>query len=127
MRRRGIQGLRGTGVRPSELLGESKEKVMENASGEIAANKWSCWYLSWADAKGWLGGAFITGYGPITARLRARAFGINPGGECLLIELPIEAAPAMEWRNRLLNREEMLIVDPESTSIGEMEKRGQKW
>ena len=103
---------------------EFDERVRELASKEIDGKEWNCYYLSWATEDAWLGGAYVLAYGPITARLRCASFGIIPGGgQCLIARHPDnEPIPSEKYRNRLLTREEILEVDPDSKTLGEWER-----
>lgn len=99
------------------------QRIRELADAEIEAKGWACYYLSWADEDKWLGGAYVYAYGPITARLRCAGMRITPGGQCMIIKLPADyPPPAPEYRNRLLNREELLEIDPDSKSLAEFKK-----
>jgi hypothetical protein len=99
------------------------ERVRQLASDEIGGKQWGWFYLSWADEKGWLGAAYIRAYGPVTARLRCSAMEINPGGQCIILRIPADMTlPPVEYRNRLLNKEEILTFDPDAKSLGEWKK-----
>lgn len=98
-------------------------RIRELANAEIEAKVWACFYLSWAEEKRWLGGAYVYAYGPITARLRCAGMRISPGGQCAIWRLPSDyPVPPDRYRNRLLNKEELLEIDPDSKSIAEFEK-----
>ena len=102
---------------------EFNERVRTLASEEIDGRMWGYYYLSWAEEDNWLGGAYVLAYGPVTARLRCSAMGINPGGECMIIRVPDAwPLPPTEYRNRLLNREELLTIDPNAKTIEELKK-----
>jgi len=103
---------------------ELSEQISKMAGEEIDRKQWSFYYLSWAKDGTWLGGAFAPGYGPITARLRCSAMGIRPeGGECLVVSIPTgQPVPPEEYRDRLLTKEEVLKLYPDSKTIGEFEK-----
>ena len=105
------------------MADEFDKRLVALASEEISRDVWGGFYLSWADEEHWLGGAYVLAYGPITARLRCQTMGINPGGQCLIIKLPdTTPMPLEKYRNRLLTREEILTIDPDSHSITEFEK-----
>jgi len=105
------------------MANEIEYRIRALAMEEVGANDWGWFYLSWADEKEWKGAAYVMGYGPVTARLRCNAFGINPGGQCLVSKLPDDVPPPPEgYSNRLLNLEELRTIDPNVKTLGELRK-----
>ena len=70
---------------------------------ELSGQEHTC-YISFAKDV-FLGGCYVTAYGPITAIEKAHALGINPGGEAMVF-LEEDSIPYHKM-NRLLSREEL--------------------
>lgn len=79
----------------------------------LGINKMKLYYLSFADTKKprgtqWLGCAYVEAESLPHATLHELVrHGCNPGGEVMSIELPIDAPIKQNYRNRLLNEEEL--------------------
>jgi hypothetical protein len=67
------------------------------------------WYLSFATATAFLGGAFVRARGPASAIKEAHTRGINPGGEVAMVQgPPVATGEAPPYPiNKLLSKEEM--------------------
>jgi len=71
-------------------------------------------YLSYASEEGFLGGAYVLGYGPVSATAAARQKGISPGGEVMIFPVPKafeHELPPPAFRERLLSRSEIEALD----------------
>ena len=78
-------------------------------------------WLSFADPnlpKGaqFLGASIIRASHFLEAVKVAHALGINPGGECKGVLVPVEMKIPGKWVERLLNKEECLLFDEEMGS-----------
>lgn len=72
-------------------------------------------YMSFADTdrpKGsqWLGAAYVEAEDLIAAIKKAWALKINPGGQVMSRELPLDAKVLPEYRHRLLTEDELRLV-----------------
>jgi hypothetical protein len=82
------------------------------AEEEKATKKLGWWWLSFSDPKlppgqRFLGVVIVEGHGVASAAIRANELGINPGGGVQSIELKGDRIPAEEFRNRLLDGDEL--------------------
>jgi len=68
-----------------------------------------CYYLSFADDEGWLGGVFVDANNDMAAYFGVTMRGLNPGGEVMI--LGPGPRPDDEFMNRLLSREDMERLD----------------
>lgn len=64
------------------------------------------WYISFC-GEHFLGAVIVFAPGIGTVCLRCSELGINPGGEALGMEIPDGGLPSVEWRERLLSKEEV--------------------
>ncbi len=82
------------------------------------------WYLSFADEGQFLGACLVQAPDALAAPARAHVLGINPGGQCMILEVTeIDKSPfTPEHRNRLLSKEE-LVNKFGGKTIGELEDR----
>lgn len=105
-------------LRPMALLFASLHKgyhaklVDARAAREKAAKDLGWWWLSFVDQElpdghRFLGVAIVEGNGVASASSRAHALGVNPGGSVQAVELTGDGIPSIEWRNRLLNMNEL--------------------
>jgi hypothetical protein len=76
------------------------------------------WYMSFCDGdrpKGeqFLGSLYIRGKSFCGAVSKSHLLGLNPGGEILFVEVPLDVASRVpeEWIGRLLSREELAQQD----------------
>lgn len=68
------------------------------------------WYLSFA-AEVFLGGVIVYAHGLVDARMQLPALGIqSPGGQVFGARLPDDLLPTAEYRNRLLNKTDVLAI-----------------
>ena len=86
--------------------------VDARAESEQAVKEHSWWWLSFVDpqkpdGQRFLGVAIVEGYGVASAAIRARELGVNPGGDVKAVELTGDGIPAPEFRNRLLDINEV--------------------
>ena len=86
--------------------------VDARAQEERAAKQLGWWWLSFSDPKlpegqRFVGVAIVQAYGVASAALRAEELGINPGGDVQSVELKGDGIPADEFRNRLLDVNEL--------------------
>src|SRR5271170_7606093 len=82
-------------------------------------------WCSFADDSrgGFLGGLLVQAHGVVECGIRARSLNANPGGELMAWALPKEAEhllPAMEYRNRLLSKEEVYKIFPDAKPLREL-------
>lgn len=70
------------------------------------------WWLSFADASGFLGACIVSAASIAQAAQVAHRFGCNPGGEVAGRVIPKDVATLIEgkWRQKLLTREECEII-----------------
>lgn len=105
-------------LRPMALLFATLHKshharlVDARAESEQAAQERGWWWLSFVDpekpyGQRFLGVAIVQGYGVASAANRAHELGVNPGGEVKAVELTGDDIPAREFRNRLLDIDEV--------------------
>jgi hypothetical protein len=80
-------------------------------------NPLGCYYLSFADddAGGFLGAAIVEARGPTLAVMRSNSLGINPGGEILVVAVPMPVLP--ELMDRLLNKAEIAAAFGELAEV----------
>lgn len=81
--------------RAKKLLTEESEQSM----------RW--FYLSFADDNGFLGAIYIEARGFVSAVEMTKFLGINPGGEVMGVEVPVEYLPPEDKREILLSKEDM--------------------
>lgn len=98
-----------------------RDRVAMLAAEEAATPK-RLFYLSYASETEFLGAIIIETRGMTTAMMETHALGINPGGECMGIEIPPENYPPKECWNRLLSREEVERYMGPGQYIGEYEE-----
>lgn len=72
------------------------------------------WWLSFVKDDTFAGVAIVRGDGVITASQRAWELDINPGGQ--VAGWPLDVIPPTEWRNRLLSRDEVTLLELELES-----------
>ena len=73
---------------------ERISRFLDALTNEIMGQKWSIWWLSFADPtkpanSQFLGVAIVKALGNAHAMKKARDLGINPGGEIAAYELPL--------------------------------------
>ena len=93
----------------------NEQELLERAIELMAAemkNPFTLWYLSYADDNGFRGGLYIQAFGPSNAALRANLQRLSPGGEVLIIGVPLEQYPDSRYWNRLLTRAEIEAARP---------------
>lgn len=82
-------------------------------------------WLSFADddAGGFLGVVITEAHGPATAAGKCWGLGINPGGQMMAIEIPPDYSPQppIEYRDRLLSKEQIAEFCGDAKSLGELE------
>lgn len=83
----------------------------------MAAKQW--FYLSFADAERFLGACVVEAESAADAPKVARAHGINPGGDVLVIPSP-DGTPGPHPTYRLLSRSELGA----GATLGELRARG---
>lgn len=71
------------------------------------------WWLSFANADGFLGVAIVRAPDFILAPFAARVKGCNPGGQVCGVEVPSDLVVPDRFADRLLNREEAEELDRE--------------
>lgn len=88
------------------------------------------WYLSFVSDAGFLGATIVevagdseTDEASIEAVKRAHQLGVNPGGQVLGFKMPEPCACPLEWRNRLLSRQDLENLGAEPISLAEHERR----
>lgn len=93
---------------------EKLERAMRMVEEEVRTKPRGFWYLSYADADSFRGGAYIEAHGPASAALRANIEKISPGGEVLIFgPLPTDKVPERKFWNRLLTKTELQQADPD--------------
>lgn len=77
------------------------------------------WWVSFAEPGSFLGVALVRAEDLISATQKARALGINPGGEVMGFPLLPEQEPGAEYHDKLLDRAtaEMLASDPTPQAV----------
>jgi hypothetical protein len=78
-------------------------KRRDQLLAEERSNECRWFYLSFADERGFKGSCFVLAPGFASAVERARALGLNPGGEVRGAELLAGNVPPSEMQNRLLS------------------------
>lgn len=99
--------------RPDETLGERCLRAKGARRAALLADerrhtpRWH--FLSFADERGFRGGAIVWSYGFLTAIQRATDLGINPGGEVLCTPIPRRdlVRISSDLRNRLLSEDQI--------------------
>ena len=86
--------------------------VDARAREERSTKELGWWWLSFSDpnlppGQRFLGVVVVEAYGVATASTRAHELGINPGGDVQGVELKGDGIPAAEFRNRLLDVNEL--------------------
>lgn len=72
------------------------------------------YYISFADSTQFLGACHVKADCAKEAVINAHILGINPGGECKIVEVPTELIGRVEkYLNKLMNKEEALRIDNE--------------
>ena len=106
-----------------------KPGEFEKRTQEVLSEEKKCpyqwYYCSFATKKEFLGALIIQAHGVIECSIRARSLGANPGGELMALPVPEpvnEFLPAEQYRNRLLSKEEVLKLWPDSRSLKEHEE-----
>ena len=93
---------------------EKLERAMRMVEEEVRTKPRGFWYLSYADADSFRGGAYIEAHGPASAALRANIEKISPGGEVMIIgPVPADKIPERKFWNRLLTKTELQQADPD--------------
>jgi hypothetical protein len=82
-------------------------------------------YLSFAD-ENFNGAVVIKAHGIGTAVREAHRLGINPGGQVLGVEIPDERLPSEQFRNRLLSKEDILKMWPDSKHLWEFDEENEE-
>jgi hypothetical protein len=101
-------------MRERTLKARMQQKLAEEMN---EPEKWL--YLSFADEK-FNGGVVIKAHGMMDAVTKTHALGINPGGQVISIEVPDEHLPDEKFRNRLLSKEDVLEMWPDSKHLREI-------
>jgi hypothetical protein len=70
------------------------------------------YYISFADDK-FLGAVFIEAPCFQLAPFMAALFGVNPGGEAMIVDLPDRAEIPAKWMNKLMSKEDIKAFDRE--------------
>ena len=65
------------------------------------------YYLSFAIPGTFLGGAIVRAHGFVTAIIKTKELGINPGGQVLGHSIPDSVTVNPEWIDRLLSEQEL--------------------
>jgi len=86
---------------------EDFKKRVNKLLAEERQNPSCLWFLSYADDTGSKGCIFIEAHGMVEAVYLAKHRKLSPGGEVCGTSVPPEHAPAKEWHNRLLTREQL--------------------
>jgi hypothetical protein len=81
----------------------------------------SFWYLSYANASGFLGGVIVRAFGFAHACQRARDLGINPGAEIRGFAIPTSKNPAAKYVDRLLTKAELEECWGKMVKLSELE------
>lgn len=80
------------------------------------------WYLSFAK-NGWLGACIVEADGKMEAVVEAHRRGINPGGQVFCGNLTVIGSAddvPPDFRNRLLNKEDLIMLDKAVGGDGEV-------
>ncbi len=90
----------------AEFAARTREVLAEEA---VSPEQW--WWLSFADASGFLGVAIVRAHGILSAATKARHLGINPGGDVRGYAIPeVERIAKNGIVNRLLSKDEALAL-----------------
>lgn len=79
-------------------------------------------YLSFASEAGFLGGCIVRGDDVVEAVKEAHRLGCNPGGEVLGAPIPDEQMVPEQYRDRLLQKDEIDKVWDDCDTIGNFKK-----
>lgn len=88
--------------------------ILKLAAEEISEQRLRWVLLSFASETAFLGAAVVNALGITHAIFLTKAGGYNPGGSVQCFDIPDEALPLEEYRNRLLSRAECNTLWPGS-------------
>lgn len=91
---------------------------------EIASNPLGWFYCSFADDDGFRGAVVVEAHGLATACQRCYELGCNPGGQLFAVPINPGNEPPVEFRNRLLSKDDVLSIWPDAKTLAEHEKDG---
>jgi len=90
-------------------------------AGKGKMKRW--FWLSFADSERpagqhFIGVALVLAKDPVAAMKTAWTLGINPGGQ--IAAWPLDDAPEERWTNRLLTREDVIAMQGEARTLGDL-------